>query len=136
TGASGWTDTGLGDFNVSHKFPGPEKPIQDVNRAAIIGLFGGLTLAPPLEHRWSDEVWWHQYISDPVGLVRRYEQMHEELRRFRGLAGAFYHQLTDIESECNGLMSYDRQQLKISAEDMERINKQTINSGNDRGNTR
>ena len=133
-GASGWTDTGLGDVNVSHRFPGPEMPAIDVNRAAVIGLFGGLALPPPLEHRWSEEAWGHLRVSDSDTLARRYEQMHEELRRFirtRGLAGAFFHQLTDVESECNGFLSYDRQLLKVPSETLERINRETISIGSE-----
>ena len=135
TGASGWTDTGLGDFNVSHRFPGPEMPQADANRAAIIGLFGGLALLPPLEHRWSEDAWWgYRQISDSDSLVKRYEQMHEELRRLirtRGLAGAFLHQLTDIESEYNGLVSYDRKLMKVQSEDLEKINRETIVIGSE-----
>ena len=134
TGASGWADIELGDFNVSHKFPGPEMPALDINRAAIVGLFGGLSLTPLVEHRWSEDTWWHQHISDPESFVRRYEQMHEELRRLlrtKGLAGAFFHQLTDIESECNGLQPYDRRSLKVVRETMESINRETIKIGNE-----
>ena len=134
TGASGWTDTGLGDFNVSHRFPGPEMPKQpDVNRAAII-VFGGLTLAPPVEHRWSEEEpWGYQHVSNSDTLARRYEQMHEELRRLMrtGLAGAFFHQLTDVESECNGFLSYDRQRPKVPIETLEQINRETIRIGSE-----
>ena len=133
-GASGWNDTGLGDFNVSHRFPGPEMPAMDANRVAIIGMFGGLALPPPAENRWSEETWGHQRVSDSDSLARRYEQMHEELRqliRTRGLAGAFFHQLTDIESECTGFMSYDRQLLKIPWETLERINQETIRIGSE-----
>ena len=133
-GASGWTDSGLGDFNVSHKFPGPEMPGKDVNRAAIIGLFGGLTLSPPVEHRWSEETWWYQHISDSESLALRYEQMHEELRRLirtRGLAGAFFHQLTDVELECNGFLSYNRRILKVPSETLEQINRETIRIGSE-----
>ena len=134
TGAGGWTDSGIGDFNVSHKFPGPEMPVVDVNRAAIIGLFGGLEFTPPIEHRWSTETWGHRRISDIDNLARSYEQMHEELRRLiqtKGLAGAFYHQLTDVESECTGFLFYDRHRLKVSAETLEDLNRETIKIGSE-----
>ena len=135
TGASGWTDTGLGDFNVSHGFPGPEMPKQpDVNRAAII-VFGGLALIPPVEHRWTEETetWGFRRVSNSASLVRRYEQMHEELRRLirTGLAGAFFHQLTDVESECNGFLSYDRESLKVPQKALEQINRETIRIGSE-----
>ena len=135
---SGWTDSRLGDVNVSHRFPGPEMPVPDVNRAAIIGLFGGLTLIPDSENLWTspERIWGHTRVPDSDSLVRRYELMHEELRRLirtQGLAGAFFHQLTDIESECNGLMTYDRHSLKVlkeQSERLEQINQETIKIGN------
>ena len=126
---SGWTDTGLGDFSVSHKFPGPEQGADDTNRAAIIGAFGGVKLTEPSEHFWT---WGHRDVSDSDSLVYLYDQMHQELRNLiqtRGLAGAFFHQLTDIESECNGLIFYDRRSLKVPAETIEQINQETIKLG-------
>ena len=134
--ASGWTDFELGSVSASHRFPGTEMPPPDVNRLAVIGLFGGLTLVPDEENRWGGATWAYQggHVSDWESLVRRYEQMHEELRRFirtQGLAGAFFHQLTDIETECNGLMPYDRRILKVPAETMEQINRETIRIGSE-----
>jgi hypothetical protein len=133
TGASGWSDSGLGDFNVSHRFPGPEMPAVDVNRAAIIGLFGGLALVPDLENRWSETGWGYQQVSDSDSLARGYKKMHEELRQSirTGLAGAFFHQLTDVESECTGLLSYDRKLLKVPSEALEKINRETIKIGSE-----
>ena len=140
---SGWTDSRLGDVHVSHKFPGPEMPAErDTNRAAVIGAFGGLTLVPAPEHLWThhERAWGYQNIPNSGSLVKRYEQMHEELRRSiqtQGLAGAFFHQLTDIETECNGLMSYNRRMLKVPQQSLEQIksleqiNRETINMGSD-----
>ena len=134
--ASGWTDDGLGDVNASHRFPGPAMPDPDMSRLAVIGLFGGLALLPPEEHRWGgvDESWGHQYVADWEGFIRRYEQMHGELRRMiqtQGLAGAFFHQLTDVETECNGLMFYDRREPKIPYETLLQINRETIRIGSE-----
>ena len=132
--ASGWRDNRSGDFNTSHKFPGPEMPKADAQRIAVVGLFGGLTLVPPSEHLWTESTWGHQHVSDSESLVQRYEQMHETLRRqiqSQGLAGAFFHQLTDVESECNGLTTYDRRILKVPEKAFEQINRETIKIGND-----
>ena len=133
-GASGWRDTKLGDINASHRFPGPEMPTPDLHRAAIVGLFGGLTLEPPSEHLWVENPWAYQHVPDSESLVKRYEQMHEDLRRMiqtQGLAGAFFHQLTDIESECSGLMPYDRRIFKVPPESLEQTNRETIKLGSE-----
>ena len=132
--ASGWTDSKLGDVNVSHKFPGPEMPDPDPNRAAVIGAFGGLTLMPPSEHLGThpEKVWGYRHVPNSDGLKERYKEMHDELRRLiqtEGLAGAFFHQLSDIESECNGLTPYNRRILKAHRETLEQINRETIKIG-------
>jgi hypothetical protein len=127
---SGWTDSRVGDFIVSHKFPGPEMPAKDANRVAIIGLFGGLTLVP----LWTENTWAHQHVIHSDALVQRYKQMHEELRqliRKEGLAGAFFHQLADVEGECNGLIPYDRRSLKVPTKALEQINLETIQIGSE-----
>ena len=134
---SGWMDNKLGDFNVTHKFPGPgmlETGMEETDRASVIGLFGGLTLVPPPEYLWSPNTWGYQHVSDWDSLVERYKQMHEELRRLiqtQGLTGAFFHQLADIESECNGLTTYDRRILKVPEQVLEQINRETIKIGSE-----
>jgi len=141
---SGWTDTGWGDIYASHnlKFPSPENPgidkkEMDKNRAVVIGLFGGVTLIPEPEHLWTHDPWGHQHASDSDSFVKRYKQMHEELRqliRTEGLAGAFFHQLVDVESECSGLTTYDRRFVKVPKdlkEELEQTNRETIIKGSE-----
>jgi beta-galactosidase/beta-glucuronidase len=128
-GASGWADTNVGDIKSHHKFPGPECPQPDGKRALVIGSFGGLTLIPPDENLWTKNVWGFQHVSDSETLLNRYRAMHTVLRHMiknEGLSGAVFHQLTDIESECNGLMSYDRILLKVPPDDFFKINRKTV----------
>ena len=51
---------------------------------------------------------------------QRYRKSYEELMRLRrrGVAGAVYTQTTDVEGEVNGLMTYDREVQKMSAEEL------------------
>ncbi|MDR0522105.1 MAG: hypothetical protein LBH00_09680 [Planctomycetaceae bacterium] len=131
-GASGWADNKGGDVNVSHKFPEPEMPAADADRAAVIGSFGGLTLVPPPEHAWTQNTWGFQHVADSEMLVKRFEAMHGELRKMiqtQNLCGAFFRQLTDTEGECNGLMTYDRKLLKIPPEMFEAMNRAAIKTG-------
>ncbi len=48
----------------------------------------------------------------------------------RGLAGAIYTQTTDVESEINGLMTYDRRLFKIPPARLTEINEQVISKLN------
>ncbi|MDR0337306.1 MAG: hypothetical protein LBI18_09470 [Planctomycetaceae bacterium] len=132
-GAGGWIDVGVGNLNDSHKFPGPEMPKPNPNRVSVIGSFGGFTLVPPANNLWTADTWGFQHVPDSETLFKRYQMLHEELRRLirtQGLAGAVFHQLVDVESECNGLTSYDRVLLKIPPEEFEKINHETIRIGN------
>ncbi|MDR1141526.1 MAG: hypothetical protein LBL62_07525 [Planctomycetaceae bacterium] len=132
-GAGGWIDVGVGDLNDSHKFPGPEMPKPNPRRASVIGSFGGFTLIPPAKNLWTPDTWGFQHVPDSETLSKRYQMLHDELRRLireQGLAGAIFHQLVDVESECNGLTSYDRVLLKIPPEEFEKINRETIRIGN------
>ncbi|MDR0610382.1 MAG: hypothetical protein LBG58_09755 [Planctomycetaceae bacterium] len=132
-GAGGWIDVGVGHLNDSHKFPGPEMPKPNPRRTSVIGSFGGFTLVPPAINLWTPDTWGFQHVPDSETLFKRYQMLHEELRRLireQGLAGAVFHQLVDVESECNGLTSYDRVLLKIPPEEFEKINRETIRIGN------
>ena len=47
----------------------------------------------------------------------------------RGLAAAVYTQTTDVEIETNGLMTYDRQIIKIAVEELKKCIRNCINRG-------
>ena len=40
----------------------------------------------------------------------------------RGLCAAVYTQLSDVEDELNGLMTYDRRVVKLDADDVRELN--------------
>lgn len=113
--ASGWTDMGGGDLIDMHNYPGPGSPSPEVRRAAVLGEFGGLGLALP-SHLWSADFWGYVKLPDKQELARRYAQMLKQVWRLhalRGLSAAVYTQTTDVETECNGLLTYDRAVAKI-----------------------
>ena len=122
--ASGWNDTGTGDFQDVHKFPGPEMPAEpDPRRAAVLGSFGGITLLVP-GRTWTTESWGHRHVADSETLLAEYARLYAALPPLieRGLVGAAFHQLVDVESECNGLITYDRRHLKVPPEKIHDIN--------------
>ncbi|MDR2346496.1 MAG: hypothetical protein LBE18_10545 [Planctomycetaceae bacterium] len=129
--ASGWNDLNVGDLKDNHKFPGPEPPVMDNLRCGVIGSFGGITLVASPENLWTTETWGYSHAKDSETLLTKYQKMHAELRVMieKGLSAAIFHQLTDIESECNGIVTYDRALLKIPANEVKRINVETIKYG-------
>ena len=117
--ASGWHDQGFGAFKSLHVYfrrynHRPDK----LGRAVILTEFGGYT------HRVVN----HAAAGRALGYksCRTREKLTTALRRLywgqiqpaiaRGLAAAVYTQLTDVETELNGLITYDRRALKLEPE--------------------
>jgi len=112
---SGWTDAGAGNVTDVHMYPGPSMPALERERAAVLGEFGGLGL-PTRGHTWQDEKnWGYVSFKDTSELERAYADRIAQLRLLvaRGLSAAIYTQTTDVEIETNGLMTYDREIVKI-----------------------
>jgi len=123
--ASGWTDKKVGDVIDMHRYPGPGSPRPEERRAAVLGEFGGLGL--PIEgHMWSSQHWGYQGMSSPGALTQRYLRLMQKvwaLREDPGLCAAIYTQITDVETECNGLLTYDRAVVKPDLEKVAAANR-------------
>ena len=113
--ASGWTDMKVGDVLDIHAYPGPAAPKPDPNRASVLGEFGGLGWGVP-GHTWTDQAWGYRSAEGAQELTRRYQALLRgvwELKESHGLCAAVYTQITDVETECNGLLTYDRAVIKV-----------------------
>ena len=116
--ASGWTDEGGGDVSDVHRYPGPGMPDPEERRAAVLGEFGGLGL-PLAGHTWVAEGnWGYRGYSDAPSLASAYRALLAQLHPLvgEGLAAAIYTQTTDVEIEVNGIMTYDREVVKLPAD--------------------
>ena len=114
---SGWYDQGTGDIKGVHNYFRPQKVWRDdavEPRASMISEFGGLTWHIP-EHAACPES--YGYATFPSIEVWR-----DELRTLlasvdaleaEGLSGYVYTQVSDVEEETNGLMTYDRSVVKL-----------------------
>ena len=112
--ASGWTDKNAGDLLDIHNYPAPKSPNPDPNRAIVLGEFGGLGLAVD-GHMWKKENWGYRGMVNAEQLTLQYEKFMKkvyELKTSPGLSAVVYTQTTDVEIECNGLMTYDRAMVK------------------------
>src|SRR5262249_50411143 len=124
--ASGWNDMKVGDVHDLHKYPGPDSPEPEPTRAAVLGEFGGLGL--PVEgHLWvKDKNWGYRVMKDKDELMRQYERLLAGVWRLKdkpGLSAAIYTQITDVESEVNGLLTYDRAIIKVDLDRIAAVNK-------------
>ncbi len=113
--ASGWTDMRVGDLIDAHSYPGPDSPEPESRRAAVLGEFGGLGFLVD-GHAWSARCWGYLMLTNKQELATRYSSLLNQvwaLHELRGLSAAIYTQTTDVETECNGLLTYDRAEAKI-----------------------
>jgi hypothetical protein len=124
--ASGWTDRGVGDVMDIHSYPGPAVPRLEDKRAVVLGEFGGLGLPIPY-HTWQQDKNWgyrsfttRDELTDAyLGLIRKLHPMTGE----QGLSAAVYTQTTDVEVEVNGLMTYDREMIKMDVNSVAAANR-------------
>jgi hypothetical protein len=116
--ASGWADRGVGDVIDAHVYPGPGAPAPEDKRASVLGEFGGLGLGVD-GHTWAKKTWGYQGTKSQDDLTHKYERLWQrawKLKDDKALCAAVYTQLTDVETEANGLMTYDRAVVKVDAE--------------------
>ena len=122
--ASGWVDRGTGDIRDMHSYPGPAMPEPEKYRAVVLGEFGGLGY-PIKDHTWEKENNWGYVVFKNIRQLRdAYSNLIDKLMllKEKGLSAAVYTQLTDVESEVNGLMTYDRSIVKMGVDFLDRIN--------------
>ncbi|WP_328443799.1 glycoside hydrolase family 2 protein [Amycolatopsis sp. NBC_00438] len=108
-------DTGAGDVYDDHTYVGPGEPTVHDARAIVDGEYGGLGLVLD-DHRWPGPPNAYEMTLTSEGLTECYAEVSVRLERVvaeRGLSGAIYTQMTDVENEVNGLLTYDRQVLKV-----------------------
>ncbi|MEI6644791.1 MAG: sugar-binding domain-containing protein [bacterium] len=121
TGGSGWFDAGCGDAIDRHHYQSPAGVKPEGDRLGICGEFGGLGYVIP-GHIWVPEQTESSvYITcvDQKDYEKQYlalwkEAFDADLKN--GTSAAVYTEITDIEKEVNGLMTYDRKVNKANPE--------------------
>lgn len=123
--ASGGNFLGVGDVLDVHSYPDPAFPRTDPYMATVCGEFGGLGL--PVEgHTWLDKGnWGYRTYETPEALTEAYLEKVAMLRPMigKGMAAAVYTQITDVEIEVNGLLTYDRAVIKVDPETIAAANR-------------
>lgn len=115
--ASGWFDQKSGDFKSIHNYFRKLRVKRDKKRAFVISEYGGY--ACHIEgHSSVEQVFGYRRYETTEELAVAYDQLiHGQLAPLieRGLSGAVYTQLSDVEEEVNGLVTYDRRVIKIKS---------------------
>ena len=122
--ASGWHDQKIGQVRSDHvyfrkyKFKGDKK-----GRAVLLSEFGGYNHAV-VGHCFNKKDFGYKKFELPAQLEMALEELYQEQiypAKLKGLAATVYTQLSDVEDELNGVLTYDRKIWKIAPEVMRRI---------------
>ncbi|AWB95441.1 glycoside hydrolase family 2 [Agromyces badenianii] len=126
--ASGWHDQGAGDLTSLHvyfrRFRVPRRRTATAHRALVLSEYGGYSRRLPEHSVTAREFGYKRYrTSDELGAA--FVRLHEEEiipALAKGLGASVYTQLSDVEDESNGLLSYDRRVVKVAAELVRSVN--------------
>ncbi len=128
--ASGGNHYKVGDITSVHNYPEPKMLFYDPDRTNVLGEFGGIGYAVK-NHLWqSDKNWGYiKYLSSDEA-TNEYVNFSNLLKELvpKGFSAAVYTQITDVEGEVNGLMTYDRKVLKMSQKKIYRANRDVIST--------
>lgn len=122
--ASGWHDQGFGDVQSLHVYFQKYKFKPDkLGRAVLLSEFGGYTHRVH-GHTRSGKSFGYKNCASPHSLEFSLQELYDEQIRpakAQGLAAAVYTQLSDVETELNGLVTYDRRKVKLPIETLRKI---------------
>ena len=112
-----------------HNYPGPNMFLYDPQRVTVLGEYGGIGL--PLENHlwWNKRNWGYVQFKNSDEVTAEYVKYADDLKGMvdRGFSAAVYTQTTDVEGEVNGLMTYDRKEIKINEAAVKKANQAVIN---------
>lgn len=124
-----------GDFLDLHNYPEPQMYLFDYKRANVLGEYGGVGYKPADEHCWKLIVETDPYNipAKTAGKEEATDKYEEYINILKGLiakgyTAAVYTQITDLEMELNGMMTYDRKLMKLDMERVRKLNQEVCNS--------
>ena len=122
--ASGWHDQSIGQIKSLHVYFREYKFKPDkLGRAVVLSEFGGYNHAVR-SHRFSERNFGYKSFETAAQLQIALEELYGQQiapAKAQGLSAAVYTQLSDVEDELNGLLTYDRKVVKMAPEVMRDI---------------
>ncbi len=116
--ASGWFDQGGGDFQSRHVYIKPLSASQPDERVLAVTEFGGYTMQVDGHVYTEKKRFGYGHHKDAASLTHAYLRLLDEQVKPLiplGLSVAIYTQTTDIETEINGYLTYDRKVEKMDS---------------------
>ena len=123
--ASGWFRPGKTDLDSLHIYFRTKRLRPGKKRPMLLSECGGFSLPVP-GHTQAETVYGYGACDSGDALTGRMESLYERMvlpAVPAGLCGCVYTQLSDVESEMNGIMTYDR---TVTKPDKERLSKLSL----------
>jgi len=127
--ASGGNHYPVGDILDLHNYPEPQLYLYDAQRATVLGEYGGIGWANK-DHLWEpNRNWGYVQFNSSKEVTDEYVKYAEQLKQLilHGFSAAVYTQTTDVEIEVNGLMTYDRELVKVDEARVKNVNQEICN---------
>lgn len=122
--ASGWYDQGVSDVRSDHVYFRKYRFKADkLGRAVLLSEFGGYNHRVQ-GHAYNEKDFGYKKFESVPALETALEDLYQNQIRpavAQGLSAAIYTQLTDVEDELNGLLTFDRKVCKIEPEKVRKI---------------
>ncbi|WP_432061464.1 AbfB domain-containing protein [Streptomyces sp. S1] len=110
-------DPGNGDIMDWHVYTGPDAPRPSATRISVLGEFGGIGLRTPgHEYSPNGQFFAYEQVFSAAQLNDRYTGMVRDVQALmttKGVSAYVYTEITDVEGEYNGLLTYDRRVQKV-----------------------
>ncbi len=123
--ASGWHDQGGGDLNSLHIYFVKVRLPKDKKRAVVLSEFGGYSHRITGHVFNKERMFGYKVFRKLEDFKAAYIKLYEEQiipQIDKGLSATVYTQVSDVEDEINGILTYDREVSKLSAEDIYELN--------------
>ena len=120
---SGWHDLGHSDVISKHIYFTPIK-VKAGDRPYVLSEFGGFSMRIK-GHTFNEKMFGYKIYNSKNSLTKAYERLFNNViipQIKDGLSATVYTQLTDVEDELNGLLTYDRELQKIDVDKLKEIN--------------
>ena len=124
--ASGWFDQKGGDLRSMHRYVVPVTKGRSDHRAFVLSEFGGYSRIVAGHTMNEKKAFGYLMYKDKASLTKAYEKLFNKQiipLVSKGLSAVVYTQLSDVENETNGIMTYDRDIMKLDNEAIIKINK-------------
>lgn len=128
---SGWFKGYRSDVQSEHIYFKPVRYKVEKHRPSILSEFGGYSYKINSNSYNLDKTYGYKVCKDAETFVSDLEKLYEnEIIPMieKGLCGSVLTQLTDVEDETNGLITYDRQLVKVDQKRMRNISEKLNNA--------